>query len=293
MKNWNFYIIILAIICFTFSCKKKDVNTDGPKLSFVKGSGYVSGDTILQLGDQINVMLSAEMGGSKLTYLKVTLDNGALIQTALDTGFNIASLQCLKKIIKTNAENETWTFLVMDRNRNESSISLKINKKPTTSWGEITTYPSIILGAQSSASFGSFLSLADGKIYFQDSAYIMRQVVDIIYYVGPYNSTLASPGETQAPGFFTVVPAINLWVPRNVTMYDTTTLTVPDFNNSHNDSLILFTYNDIIAKKKAKYLAQNSIYAFKSQTGKLGLIKVNSVDAGTTGSVSLSIKIQK
>lgn len=293
MKNRTLYILLLIIFASVFSCKKKVVSTDGPKLSFVSGSGYVSADTILQLGSQISIMLSAEMGSSNLTYLRVTLDDGNSVQTALDTGFNITSLRCLKKIIKTNAENELWTFFVMDRNRNGSSISLKIKKQPTTSWGKITDFPSVILGAQSSSLQGSFFSLSSGKIYFQDSAYIMRNDIDIIYYYGAYNATLASPGENNAPSYFTVVPSIDLWVPRNVTMYDTTTLTVPDFDNSHNDSLILNTYNDLISKKKAKYMAVGNIFAFKAPSGKLGLFKVNTVDAGAAGSVSLSIKIQK
>jgi hypothetical protein len=292
MKKKQINIVLIAFLLFTISCKK-DPSTVGPKLSFVNAPGYVSSDTTLQLGAQINVMLSAEMGSSKLTYLRVTLNNGTTIQTALDTGFNINTLQCLKKIIKTTAENEVWTFLVMDRNRNESSITLNIKKKPTVSWGDITIYNSVILGAQGSALYGSFLSLSDGKIYFQDSAYIMRNNVDMIYYYGIYNSTLSSPGETQAPNYFTVVPPIGQWVPKNVTMYDTTALTVTDFDNSNNDSLILNTYNDLISKKKAKYLASGSIYAFKTQSGKMGLVKVNNVDAGATGHVNLSIKIQK
>lgn len=292
MKKNNLHLIFVALIFFMIACKKSP-DTNGPKLSFINAPGYVSADTALQLGSQINVLLSAEMGSSKLTYLRVTLNNGTTVQTALDTGFNISTLQCLKKIIKTNAENEVWTFLVMDRNRNESSITLNIKKKPTVSWGEITKYNSVVLGAQGSSLYGSFLSLSDGKIYFQDSAYIMRNNVDIIYYYGIYNSTLASPGETQAPNYFTVVPPIGQWVPRNVTMYDTTALSVIDFDNSNNDSLILNTYNDLISKKKAKYLTAGSIYAFKAQSGKMGLVKINNVDAGASGSINLSIKIQK
>ena len=115
----------------------------------------------------------------------------------------------------------------------------------------------------------------------------------MIFYYGPYNSTLASPGETQAPNYFTVVPPISQWIPRNVTMYDTTTLSVTDFDNSHNDSLILNTYNDLNGKKKAKYLAAGNIFTFKTQSGKLGILKVISVDAGTSGSVTMSVKIQK
>ena len=252
MKNLKYIIPVLIFFVF-YSCKK-DKPTNPPTISFIKEPGYIWSDTAIKLGTQVKIGVKATNNEVNITYFNLNLDNGT-IQTALDSGLNSSSLTFSKTITKSSSQNEKWIFTVMDKNRNKASLSITFTKAYTSSYNDINTYSSVLLGAQNNSSLGSFFSLTHGSIFNLIQAYQVQDSIDIIYYYHPtYSSLLSSPGETEAPNYFTGTNGISDWSIKNVSYYDTTKVTTTQFDQSKNDSLMLNVYDPISGKKKAKYL---------------------------------------
>lgn len=182
--------------------------------------------------------------------------------------------------------------MVMDRERNKDSVQVLLMKSETSHYGDIITYSEIILGAQENTTQGSFFAFSNGDILGLDSAFLNQTLVDLIYYYGQYEATLSSPGEAEAPSYFTGPSGIANWTVKNETRYDTTSLSLQDFDESLNDSLLLAVYEPAAGKRKVKFVAPGMVISFKSQAGRIGLLKITGTEPGAAGTLHFSVKIE-
>ncbi len=282
----------MVILVMTLNSCQKDQAPGPPQITFIYEKGYISHDTTIEPGQKVKVGIRAVGPDANLTYFSIRLNDGKS-QIFLDTGFNTPLLDYNLELIKTTAPMEKWTFLIMDRNRIEQSVQIVLTKSDIPKWRKIRSMTDIILGGQENSATGSFFSLADTLVMNLQQAFENQAMVDMVYYYGQYESTLASPNEAEAPGFFTGPKGIANWTVKNETRYDTTVITSQVFDASENDSLILSAYEPTAGKKKGKYLQPGMVFSFKSPDGKLGLIKIQDVQPASTGSVKLTIKIQE
>lgn len=289
MRQVGFLMLVLA--CSMCSCSKNPA-PGPPTISFIHGAGYLSHDTVIETGQKVKIGIRAVGPNANLTYFSVRVNNGTG-SILLDTGMNCPSLVYNIELIKTTAPLEVWTFLIMDRNRVEQSVQIALTKSDSSAWGKIITLGDISLGAQENPALGSFFSLAANDVMTLPQAFENQQTVDLVYYYGLYEGTLASPNEAEAPGFFTGPQGIANWAVKNETRYDTTAITQQAFDLSTNDSLILSAYEPTAGKKKGKYALPGMVFSFKSPAGKLGLIKILEVNPLAAGSVKMTIKIQE
>jgi hypothetical protein len=283
-------VLITGASAMIISCEK-ELKTDPPLISLSDGSGYISHDTVIPAGQKMRIGINAAATDANLTYFSVRFNDGSQT-TLLDSGMNTHSIFYTLDVIKTNAPVEIWTFVVMDRNRVQDSIRIVFTKSEIPAWGAINTLIGFTLGAQENQETGSFFSIAGNWVMNQQQAYENQVLVDMIYYYGQYEGTLASPNEAEAPGFFTGTQGIANWSVKNETRYDTTMITPQSFDNALNDSLILTAYEPTAGKKKAKFVEPGMVISFKSPAGKLGLIKIQDIIPGPSGSVTFSMKIQ-
>ena len=284
--------IVITIILGSFNSCKKGTAPIPPLISFIYEQGYVSHDTTIATGQKVKIGIRAITTSANLTYFSVRFNDGKS-QTLLDSGMNTPSMVYNLEVIKTNAPSEKWTFLAMDRNRMEVSVQIVLTRSEISKWGKIRTMSDIILGAQESITAGSFFSLTDTSVMTLSQAFENQTMVDMVYYCGQYEGTLASPNEAEAPGFFTGPQGIANWTVKNETRYDTTMITSQVFDESVNDSLILAAYEPTAGKKKGKFVQPGMVFSFRSPTGKLGLLKIQEVTPAPTGMVKLTIKIQE
>ena len=232
-----------------------------------------------------------KLNNIEVTYLNVIRDNG-MRQIFLDSGMNCREMYYVCYIEKSIADSEKWIFTVMDKNRIKDSCSILIRKAQGGTFVPVTAF-NVRLGAQNNASYGSFLNLSQQRIFTAGEAYSNQSLVDIIYYYGMYESTLASPAEADAPAIFTGPTGISSWTVKNETRYIITGLTPAEFDNAASDSLLIAAWDPVNAKKKAKYLAKDMIISFQNVEKKKGLIKILDVSGSDTGSVFMNIKIQQ
>ena len=59
-----------------------------------------------------------------------------------------------------------------------------------------------------------------------------------------------------------------------------------------NDSIIIANYNEGEARRKAKNLAPDDIYTFRTQSGRLGMFLVKEVNGTAAGDIVIQIKTQ-
>lgn len=284
-------LFLISILYLSFSCSKNP-SSDPPGISFLRDSGFVYRDTSLIIGARVRVGVTALAAGGNITFFQVSCDNGKK-QILLDSGLNHAGLTYSLAIIKSASSSERWTFLVMDRNRNKDSISIVLGKSDSSHYGKILSYPDLLLGAQENTSNGSFLSFPGGQIYTLDEAYLNQSAVDLVYYFGPYEATLSSPNEAEAPAYFTGTHGIANWTVKNETRYDTTSLSPFQYDEARNDSLLLAVYEPAAGKRKAKFVSPGMVISFKNAAGKIGLIKISAVEPGPSGSIRCSLKVQE
>jgi hypothetical protein len=295
MYSYRFLLIYLftaSMLAFGFfisGCKDEQSTDAIPVIRFLPVNGVIVSDTALPLGGSLVISLEAIGGGSNITYFGVTMNDGQM-HYVLDSGMNNATLKYSQPIFKGNSPNEHWTFTVMNRDRQKSSISMNITKAIVSEWGKIITYDLVILGAQGNPADGGFFSLQTGLVSTYQQAEANPSNTDIIYYFGDYEGTFSSPLESEAPSYF---PGLNTWSIKNETRYDTTSLSSVAFVGAKNDSLLLVSYEPVNGKRKAKFLQPGMVVAFRNHSGKTGLVFIKNLVAGATGKLECAIKVQQ
>ncbi len=290
---------ILLAICFIMlipfvSCKKDKDNSTGPEIRLKTEQGYTSKDDTLMTGAKFRIGIIADAGSTNITNFIIKCNNEIFI----DTGFNMSSLNFDRFIIKGINNIDLWTFIIRDKEGKSASLSFTIYKDSNSVYGEIKFYSSILLGAQNNVSVGSFLSLADSKVYKQDEAFSNQQLIEILYYydnIQADKNTIASPGASIDASVYLGSTGLANWsaANKNTTYFVKTGVSTTEFDAVRNDSLLLSSYRESDGKRKAKILKAGDVYSFKTQSLKYGLFKVVSVTGAETGTVVVDIKVQK
>jgi len=294
MKKNYFLFFFLSIILSLNGCKKDD-STTSPVVSFKSDAAFVHDGAIVGEGSPIKFGITADGGGAKITNIVVKVSSEEGVKTLMDAGLWLDKLDTVLTFYKGTAQNETWTFTIMNRKRELANVSLNLIKDSIAHYGEIVTYPSITLGMQNNTSFGHFFDIKTGNVLSADEAAANPQLVDIaVYYyldAGKPSPTFSSPGDIDAPTYY---PGINNWSVKNYTKYDYVTQVGADaFDAAQNDSLLIKAYNEVWGKRKYKYAYPGFLFPIKTADGKIGIIKVIASDNEATGKITFALKIQK
>lgn len=285
------HIALFFIFLFHISCDK-DEATRPPQITFVEGEG-ISGDTLAGPGDNLDFALSARATGEDITlfYIKVTTDSSRLY---FDTGFHSHELVWRGSFIKGTAEKEEWAFFARDRDGNEASVAVNIILDTTGSYGTLISREGVRLGAQDNNLNRGFLEIATGNTWSYNEASAdeaVQDLIDVIYYYGEDQNTIASPGANVEQGVFP--SGFDDWAVINTSRFHPATIGESDFYGMTNDSLLIADYDESNAKRKAKNLQPGDIYFFRTQKGKLGSFLVKNVSGTNEGYVEIDIKIQE
>ena len=291
-------LLLGVVTCFVAfgmnSCKKDEVNP-APTLTFIGGAGYTTGDVSVGAGSTIMIGLNANSEKGTLTNFKIKIGyNGTTAVTVLDSTINTANfkLDSFMRATQNVVGTEDWEISVTDKEGQSKVQTLKITT--TSNNSPIATYSAKLLGNQSNATVGSFLSTSTGTIYNQADAKANASMVDILYYHGATNgATLAAPNDSSAATIYNNgTTGLQTWSTKNNTKFEKTTLTATMFDAMINDAgFSNYTPN----LSKANALANGDVFAFKTAAGKRGFVKVKTITgtAGTSGSVEIDVKVQQ
>ena len=296
------WLFASAMILFALhsSCKKEDP----PKTAFLQlktGIAYTADGAYIPVGGQIRIGILASGAGVALTYLKIIRITPYDTLTQLDRGIYIGreGLDAIFTFSKDTTASETWRVIVMNADRDTAVESLTVFRGEGTSYGSINYFPSVTLSFQNNSSFNHYLDADNGLSYDENTVSGHESEIDLLcyYYVtsGISSPSFTCPGYTAAVGYY---PALNNWTVKNTSLFDYRTtdnnlISVTQFDAAVNDSLLVTAYKPDKVSGNCKFCYTGKIVPFKTEAGKYGLIKVIRADETETGSIEVSIKIQK
>jgi len=145
---------------------------------------------------------------------------------------------------------------------------------------------------------GSFYSILHDQVYFLPMAFLHQEDCDLLYYFDPIETdahTIASPGANIDASVYNSNEAPMYWeIRRTIRFEKQSDLTEETFLQCTNDSLILArTFVFGTGKRKAKNLDTGHIYSFVSEAGQKGMFLVTALEGTESGSIQITLKIQK
>lgn len=207
-----------------------------------------------------------------------------------------------KVVALTATANEGYKFVNWTLDNTE--LSAEANYNYTITAADVTIIANFemdriaTLGAQDSETPG-FLSVSNGEVYTLEDAYENQGVIDIFcFYEEGNDIALAGPNSNITGIFSSEVDADPMdpanWETKNETrFFEVSTLTVEQFDAlADGDESIQSYYDENEGRRKAKMLAVDDIYAFKTADETYGLLKVTAVEDGNTGSVTFEYKVK-
>lgn len=292
MTNRKFLtgLAIVLTSLFIMSCKKDNEN---PTIKFIPGPGFTGKDTMMMVSDTLPVTIEVNWNGTDVLDLLDVRQNDISLQTVA-VGVDKATYNI--DLIKGSDETEKWTFIIIDKNDNQSQVDLTLTKDPNSEFSAIQYYSSVLLGAQNNTGKGGFISFQTqpATTYTLEVAFINQAKIDLLFYSDLLtNSTLASPGSDIPDNLYPGSRNISLWSVHTVSRFLKSEMTVQDFNVITNDAPIVNSWSDTRSVSKAGDLKTDDIWLIKLQSGKRGAILIKRIVAGADGEIEFAIKIQK
>ena len=281
-KVFNLSVILAVLMAaFTFSsCSKDeewniDINLDNNS-KFNEGS----------------VVTGAITSDNKIETIKIEVKEGAIwqpyetIQKGNFSGWGITENDGTYSLRIPGISAGDYTIQAIDKNGNESrkaQFTVIGTGGSGVTGDQINISSTILLGA-SGSSYGSFFASSTGTRYSQGQANANAATIDITY--GTLTSggpSFISPNRRSALGFTAVTGG-------TITYFSTTSFTAAQFNAMEDDS----EFAGITASTDTQIsIANGNVYFFQNAAGKKGLIYVSALTPGNTGSVTITVKVQK
>lgn len=289
---------IMGLIAFTgliFTSCTKDEEKDEPVLpviAFNQQPGFITGDISAAYGDTLKFGIILQGNGKDdLIQFVIKANDDVLLDSTIKT----QNFKFDFYTIKSPNPKDVWSFSTKDAAGNQKEESITV----TGDFGPINSYTAILMGAQTNTTNESFLSLHDNQatLYMQAQAFQNQAKIDMFCYYETAQSaknkmSLASPGSNLS-GFFGSATSPENYTIKNLTKFAKTTYTAADFDSVKTDAILFSGFNSSLHTDKANALEVNDVYAFRTQSGLIGMFKVLEVNGDASGTLKIDIKIQK
>lgn len=286
-------LLVSTMLLFTACTDDEDPVDLPPSISFVAGAGYISNDATLTVDMPFTVKILAEANAtsnSKIQSLKITR---VFSLNTWDTTltFNETTLSMEVSFIAVSVPGvERITFKVTDKDGQSASKELDITTEESSI--PINTFTMRILGSYQSATGSSFASI-DGNVYTLAQAFANQGIIDFLYWWGASTSaTIGAPDDDLAAQVFTGVNGLPNWSVKNGTRFTTTTFTAAEFDALDDGAPIIAAASGA-DQTRAGSLETGHVIAFKTVTGKYGVLKVVGINTGAAGDITIDVKVEQ
>jgi hypothetical protein len=304
MKQINLLLVSVLFlgIAFFTSCSK-DENAAGPSIDLIAGSGYITGDAEITLGDTVKVKFLVSKGDANLDVMSVYIDGN------INPGFNAKDIsgndtyQGTLSWKPSAVGTYTLKFEATDKDDVIGEYSIVI-----TVVSDYETYTSKLLYDASGTTSKTFFSSKTGLtysvteaieaankpnidfgfLYDQEFATTKACLVSFDQYSLTNNYAAQLTGTLNATIFKTVSAAATYDNAANAAALKT----------AYDNASVIAAFGSYAEGKLAKVLSDGNILAFKTNGGKYGLIKIvtitrNTESANNTQTMDISVKVQK
>jgi len=279
-----FALMFLAGALIFSSCKKDDeeVAIAGPSLSFQNGNNSLEFDGSKGIDVRLDFTAEGEVSSFKLV---LSLNNATADSvydlTSTYKGEKSGNFTFIRSAALVGADlsldatgTVKYVFTLIDKDNNKKTAEYTVTAASTSP--EISAFSAKVLGASGSNS-GSYLNATEGIVYTQGDATANDTKIDLVY-KWVTDAGLYSPNHTDVSTVLTNSTVIGSYTGtstfENIDKEEIATLTAP-------------TTND------AKTLAVGNILVFKTASAKMGVLKVTALNNGTSGDMTVDIKVQQ
>jgi hypothetical protein len=280
MKRFSLVLISLSLVVLGFftSCTDDSTSTP-PVVSFtndVEETTVTSGSNWTVTGN-----ISSEAGLKEVRYFTV-VGNSETQKGSTVTDFDDKNSFDFTVSLTDLTATMSLKVTALDKDDQEVSKSYTITvTAPTPDGSPVSSYTAKLLGAQDNAA-GSFFASVTGDVYkTSELTTSNRPKVDITYGIHQSTSKVISTSARQSLGF----PAFSN---STETKYVSTTV---DFGGVSDDTNIKNI--DFSSGATSIAVELNKVYAFKNASGKIGIFKVVALTTGTSGSLTIDVKVQQ
>lgn len=275
MKFWRFFsfaMLIVAGVAISGCSKDEDEPVDmGPTLALKTGEGYTSADFEVVEGTVVKFGITA----SKSTTHDHNLARFNIMYNSLtlvDTVFDAASFNADFEIQFVGVGIGKVTFKITSHGglSDQEELNATVTEPPYLG-EEVKKVTNIELGSFNDP-IGSFYNTVDDMKYTVPEAKLNQAKVDFLFFKGvTFFNTIAAPDDEAA----NTIPSFELgdWTTKNQTRFNTTTMTVAEFD-AIGDLHIFPEFNTANATKKVSDLVPGQVFMFRTVGEKLGYIKV-------------------
>lgn len=288
-------VLLSSVLFFTACTDDEEPLDQPPTIEFVAGGSFVSSNTTLTVNTPFTVKVLAEANvtsASKIQSLKISrVFNLQTWDTTLTYNDASFSLEVTFTSMAT-AGLERITFEITDKAGQKASKFLDITTEDVNIPIPINTFTMRILGSYQSPTGSSFASI-DGNVYTLAQAFANQGIIDFLYWWGASTSaTLGAPDDDLAGQVFTGVNGLPNWSVKNGTRFKATTITASEFDALDDGAPIIAAATGADQTRMGTLSAANVI-AFKTVTGKYGVIKVVSINTGAAGDITIDVKVEQ
>jgi hypothetical protein len=287
-------LVFLFAVTAVFTGCKKDSSTDPaattptPTLTLNSDPGFTATSATVAPGTPFKFgFVAVPVSGSKIVEYKVTYayDGGAAVNIVDSANQSFTSLaRQYTRTTRTAAGTETYSVTVTDKNGQTATSSFTLTVQATPA----TASQSGTLGAVSNAA-GSFFDATNGVVYTETVAGGKSNLVDFAYFSS--SSTSTGIGAISDAAVASAYSHTTTWTTKNATK-------ITKSANYTASNFAAVTDAQIAALATPTTTVVNSIAAgdvleFQTVNNKKGLIKIGSITPGASGSVMISVKVQK
>lgn len=281
MKKLNYLLIVLVILGLAVitSCNEDDDNDINlkPTLNFTGGTQYVSTDTTVETNETFTIgvtALSNTNSGKKLQNFKITQVTNNNPNVIYDSTFSSSTFQMEFNFTPTQESVFNLIFKVTDKAGEYKEKTIKITVVAGGTY--VYKFTDITMGSYNDQNYGSFYSTSEDQVYFDDEAFNNQGKVDWCYFLGVTNGeTIAAVDDPDAESVFAIID--DNWTVRNETRFTIATISHTEFDAIADGGIVVFPAWTS-GNSKINQLKANDVVFFKLQDGKLGYIKINTVN---------------
>jgi hypothetical protein len=287
-----------------FSCSKDTENNDPPTIAFKTGihtstgMHYVNTDTTVTVNDDFIIGITAKSNSEKNLKKLTIVRTFETSPIKWDTTFSNLTFT-FDKIFKASGQvgNEDWTFTLSDVNENSSSLNLRVTTVEMLS--DIDVYEAVEFGPYG-VNNPNFFAVDSGMVFSMTEIDTNSTYIDWVFFDS--NSLQISIMSPDDDGVLNPYPTIeSKWNHRAATRFKETVISTADFDAINTSSQIFILANgaDLTRLVEAEItggMHVGSVFAFIAESGKMGLMKIvslnNQVDPSLS-TISFDIKIQQ
>ncbi len=258
-----------------------------PSISLKQGGAYVSTNTEIIVGNTFLVGINGmknQFSDNNLSRFKFTVVSYLIPTVFIDSVINTPTFSWESELTFTGIGEAELRFELWDEAGNKvlKNLFITVKEEPGSS---VTKFTGIQLGSFNNAT-GGFFATSTGDVYTPGqlvNSPADQAKIDFLFFKGATNANaIASPDDVSANTILAF--QLTAWTERNQTRFNKTNMTVAQFD-AIGDKFEFPQFNSSMQTTLANNLSEGEIILFKTEEGKLGLIKI--VDLYSRGDVAV------